>query len=146
MDTHGTDEIGSRRVLTVHLDDRIVDVAQILAERRIAAAVVTGDGGGIVGIVSEGDISKGVGARGGRLTRVRVRHLMTKRILACSPSDSVVELLHVMESNGIGHMPVVDDGVLVGMVSLSDVLFRMLASQEISDQRLCDRLGFRKIM
>ncbi len=141
MDTQQILATKGSQVITVRPDDTIVMAARTLEKNCIGAVIVTNDVGEIIGILSERDISNAVGRKKGDLTRLRVQDLMSKRVVICTPYDSIVELFHLMESNGIRHLPVVENGDLVGIISLRDVVNNWLGSTEVENAELRRRLG-----
>lgn len=141
MDTQKILETKGNQVISVGPGDTVVDAARALAENVIGAVVVTENGGDIVGILSERDIAKSVSAGDGNLSQLRVEDLMSRQVVLCSPHDSIADLMNLMESNGIRHLPVVKDGELVGIISLRDVVTNWLGSMEIENEELRRRLG-----
>ena len=113
---------GDTTVITVTPDDAIADVAQTLAERRIGGVVVSTDGSDIAGILSERDIVRSLALRGAVCLSERVSDMMTRNPTCCRPDDSAHEVLQRMTDGRFRHMPVVDDGRLVGIVTIGDVV------------------------
>jgi CBS domain-containing protein len=109
-----------------------------LAERRIGALVVSGDGRSIDGILSERDIARALNERGAGLLGDPVSSVMTAEVHTCVPGASVHDLAQMMTDRRIRHVPVVDDGALVGIVSIGDVVKARLDELEEERKQLVD--------
>jgi CBS domain-containing protein len=108
--------------------------AERMAERNIGAAAVV-DAGALAGVFSERDIMTRVVARGLNPDDTQVSTVMTREIVVANPHDQVDSALQKMHAIGSRHLPVVDDGKLVGMISIRDLL-------EVDDQQQRDRALF----
>lgn len=108
-------------VISVAPDTNIVEVAKILKSKRIGAILVM-EGGSIAGIISERDIARGLPDYGEKILNMPVSDLMTKTVTTCSSDASIDEIMEMMTKNRIRHLPVVDDGKLVGFISVGDVV------------------------
>ena len=107
---------------------------QMRAEQ-IGALVVSRDGKSIEGIVSERDLAYGLATYGCRLPTIPISELMTK---ACSPEDSVTDVMKLMTMRRIRHVPVKDGDQLVGIISIGDVLKHRLGELEVEADVLRD--------
>ncbi|WP_459982280.1 CBS domain-containing protein [Nocardioides sp. AN3] len=109
-------------VVTVTPDTTIRQLLGILAEHNIGACIVS-DGDDIQGIVSERDVVRRLHSDGANVAiESTVSAIMTAEVTVCSPADAVEEILGVMTERRIRHLPVVDDGRLVGIVSIGDLV------------------------
>lgn len=108
-------------IITVRPGLSIREVAQVLADNRIGAAVVSEDGEHVVGIVNERDIVKAV-ANGAAALDEPLRQIMETDTLTCHGSDRLEELATLMTERRVRHVPVVAEGVLVGLVSIGDIV------------------------
>ncbi|MER5265534.1 CBS domain-containing protein [Actinosynnema sp. NPDC002837] len=121
-------------VATVESRASVAELVAALAEHNVGAMVVLGPGG-IAGIVSERDVVRKLNDRGGELLAAPVAEIMTSEVLTCTPRDSVDSLTVLMTERRIRHVPVVDGGELVGIVSIGDVVkSRINQLQEDHDQ------------
>ena len=103
-------------------EEPILTISERLNALNIGAMPVCGaGGGGLIGIISERDIVRGFARMGARLTERHVRDLMTKEVVTCGPDDSMADAESSMNKHRIRHLPVVDRGKLVGMLSIRDV-------------------------
>ena len=113
---------GDAGVVTVKPGTGISEVAQILAERRIGGVVVSSDGKAAEGIISERDIVRALGVRGAGCMEERVDDLMTRNPVCGSRNDSADDIMKRMTDGRFRHMPITEDGVLVGIVTIGDVV------------------------
>ncbi len=111
-----------RDVLTIAPDAVIADAVRLLGAKGIGAVVVSADGKMVSGILSERDIVHGLAEHGGALLDRRIDELMTRNVETCSGRDTDQEVLALMTERRFRHVPVVEDGVLVGIVSIGDVV------------------------
>ena len=101
--------------------DSVRDAAKMMSDKNVGAVAVL-DSGRLVGIFSERDLMKRVVAAGLDPMRTQVGTVMTKDLVVGRPSDDINEALQKMHSVGCRHLPIVDKGNLVGMISLRDLL------------------------
>jgi CBS domain-containing protein len=107
----------------------------MLAEHRIGALVVSGDGKAVDGIVSERDIVRRLHDRGPEILDVAVTEIMTGDVSTVGPDEHLDHLMALMTNNRFRHVPVVTDGALVGIISIGDVVkHRMDELQSERDQ------------
>jgi CBS domain-containing protein len=125
-------------VATIPPDASVRDALALLAERGIGALVVSPDGRSVEGIVSERDVARGLHERGAALLTEPVSAVMTAEVHTCRPDASVHELAQLMTEKRVRHVPVVDDGVLVGIVSIGDVVKARLDELEAERAHLVD--------
>lgn len=110
-----------RNVVKVPPDASLAEVAAILAEKRIGAVLVA-DGEDMRGIVSERDIVRGLARFGGEALRKRASDCMTEKVITCRPEETIHDVMQKMTSGRFRHLPVVEAGRLVGIVSIGDVV------------------------
>ncbi|SEK45221.1 CBS domain-containing protein [Roseovarius azorensis] len=113
---------GDSGVITVTPQTLVSEAAQILAERRIGGVVVSKDGETADGIFSERDIVRSLAVRGISCMTERVSELMTRNPVCCTRQDTSDAVLARMTEGRFRHMPVVEDGKLVGIVTIGDVV------------------------
>ncbi len=110
-------------VISVAAQDTVSHVAQVLAQHRIGAALVRDGGGDVLGIVSERDIVRAVGAHGAACVTMPVAQLMTRALHTVTPHTRIPEALALMTDRRVRHLPVIEeDGSLAGMVSIGDLV------------------------
>jgi CBS domain-containing protein len=117
----------------VHVDPtaRIVDVAALLTGHKIGAVVVLDRTGQLLGILSERDIVREIAVNGARTLDMSAAQLMTTNITTATPHTHVHEAMALMTLGRFRHLPVMDHGELVGIVSIGDVVKRVIEDQTI---------------
>lgn len=110
----------NRNVTTARPDDTLEQAAQSMVERNVGAAVVVIQSH-VVGIISERDVMKAV-ARGLVPWNTHLEDIMTKDPLVATPASSISEAVSLMLDHGFRHLPVVEEGKLVGIVSARHLL------------------------
>lgn len=115
-------EKGDSGVVTVQPGSRVQDAAKILAEKRIGTVVISADGTLADGILSERDIVREIGKRGPSCMSDAVDDMMTKELVTCELKEDAVDVLAKMTNGRFRHMPVVEDGKLIGLITLGDVV------------------------
>ena len=127
-----------KEVVSVQPNELISTLSHRLRLARIGAMVVLGEDGMLAGIVSERDIVHGVAEHGAHCLELTVAALMTKRVITCTPEDSVTRIAQMMTENRIRHLPVVQGGNLVGVVSVGDVVKNRLEEMSLEASVLRD--------
>jgi CBS domain-containing protein len=112
-------EIMSQVVLTTAATITIGEAASLMAQRRVGSALVV-DGERLVGIFTERDIVRAL-SQDGAATQQEIGHWMTRGPQTIAPEASVDDALHRMVAGNFRHLPVMDDGRLVGMLSMRDI-------------------------
>jgi CBS domain-containing protein len=103
-------------------DAKIRDVLNSLAFRDVGALVVSTDGDTVEGIISERDIVRGLQSAGADLLDKPVREVMTEKVITCVATDRAAGIMAVMVSKHLRHLPVLEDGKFVSMISIRDLL------------------------
>ncbi|AUC55053.1 histidine kinase [Sagittula sp. P11] len=113
---------GIDSVYTVKPGTKVADAAKILAEKRIGTVVISSDGVVAEGILSERDIVRVLASNGAGCLSDAVDDYMTKKLVTCARGDNADEILSKMTEGRFRHMPVVEDGKMVGLITLGDVV------------------------
>lgn len=117
-------------VFTIRPEHAVSDAAALMSAKKVGVAVVCDAKGTLVGVVSERDIVSGITQFGKGVIDMPVRNIMSSPVLSCSPTDSVKHIMEIMTERRIRHLPVVDKGELLGMVSIGDAVnFRLREAQ-----------------
>ncbi len=127
-----------QNVISVRPTESIETLAHRLRLARIGAMVVLGEGGALDGIISERDIIHGIAEHGAKCLSLTVADLMTTRVLTCTPDDNVTRIARTMTESRIRHLPVVEGGNLVGVVSVGDVVKNRLEEMSLEASVLRD--------
>ncbi len=134
-------------VVTIEADKTVHDAIGILNERHIGAVVVTGQGGSVLGILSERDVLRQCGERCGSLASrpqagedgpTLVRDLMTTDLIIGVPDDDIRYVMGIMTKNKIRHLPILDDSKLVGIISIGDVVSASIEETDFENRMLTD--------
>ena len=123
-------------VISVKPTDAVADAAKLLSENRIGTVVVSADGVSLDGILSERDIVRELGRRGADCLTDPVSALMTAKLTTCSPSDSALDVLEMMTNGRFRHLPVMEDGKMVGLISIGDAVKARLAQLAMEKESL----------
>ncbi|MEM9428116.1 MAG: CBS domain-containing protein [Pseudomonadota bacterium] len=109
-------------ILTVRPDATVSDAARLLSENRIGALIVSCDGVRLDGMLSERDIVRELGREGAKVLERPVSALMTATVVTSSPDEVAVQALQKMSDGRFRHLPVMECGDMVGVVSIGDVV------------------------
>ena len=120
-------------VVTLAPGATLADAAKLLSEKKFGAVVISPDGSKVAGILSERDIVRALAVRGATCLTEKVDEMMTRNPVCCSRQDSSDAVLSRMTDGRFRHMPVVEDGKLVGIVTIGDVVKARL--QELSMEK-----------
>lgn len=117
-------------VWAVSPEDTVLNALKLMADRGIGAVLVTEDGQ-VRGILSERDYARKVVLQGRSSANTPVKEIMTSRVFAVTPHHSVEDCMSLMTEKRIRHLPVIDEGKLVGVISIGDVVKMMLTEKSI---------------
>lgn len=127
---------GTDGVVTVKPGTLVSQAAEVLSSRRIGTVVVSANGKTVDGVLSERDIVREVGKRGGACLSEPVDGLMTTKIVTCTKAETADDILSTMTEGRFRHMPVVEDGEMVGLITLGDVVKARLSQLAMEKQAL----------
>lgn len=127
---------GNSGVITVKSDATVSAAAEVLAQHKIGSVVVSDDGNSPLGILSERDIVRELAASGGACLNEPVSAYMTRKLVTCTSQGKIEDILRQMTDGRFRHMPVVEDGLLVGLVTLGDVVKAQLTVLEMEKDAL----------
>jgi len=123
------------RVVKVPPEMSVLEAIKVLAAEDIGAALVmTGDR--LAGIVSERDYTRKVILKGRSSDTTRVEEIMTPNVVVVSPRTRARECMALMTEKSIRHLPVVDEGRVIGMVSIRDIVSDIIADQDFTIEQL----------
>lgn len=124
-----------RSVVTVRPGDSVLDAIKVLAREDVGAAVVMA-GERLAGIFSERDYTRKVILMGRSSDATRVEEIMTSNVVCVSPRAKTRDCMALMTDKNIRHLPVVDEGRLVGMISIRDIVGDIIADQDFTISQL----------
>lgn len=125
-------------VVTVGPESTVEDAVQLLSEHGIGALVVSSDGSSVQGIISERDIVRQLASDAEGALRMSVAEVMTEQVTTCGPHETADDLMATMTSGRIRHVPVIDEGQMVGIVSIGDVVKSRMDELELERAALED--------
>lgn len=125
----------TRSIVKVRPDQSVLEAIKVLASEDIGAAVVM-NGDRLAGIFSERDYTRKIILRGRTADTTRVEEVMTASVITVTHRTNVRECMSIMTEHAIRHLPVVDDGRVVGMVSIRDIVGDIIADQDFTIEQL----------
>ena len=123
------------RVVSVKPEESVLDAIKILAAENVGAALVM-SGERLAGIMSERDYTRKVILQGRSSKDTRVEQIMTANVVCVSPRTGTRECMALMTEKNIRHLPVMDEGRVVGMVSIRDIVGDIIADQDFTIEQL----------
>ena len=118
-------------VFSVEPDASVQEALNLLGEHNVGALLVMELDGKVDGILSERDIVRKVALQGKSADQVRVREIMTGKVYYVEANQSVEECMALMNEKNIRHLPVYEKGILLGLISVRDVLRAVISEQQI---------------
>jgi CBS domain-containing protein len=125
-------------VLTIQPHRTVLDAARLIAEKRIGALIVAEADKVVLGILSERDIVRAVSEKGAEALSLPLSHYMTKKVVTCTPAMTVRDVMSMMTQGKFRHVPVVENGHLVGIISIGDMVKQRLAEMEAEASAIRD--------
>ena len=123
-------------VATIRPDATVGAAVRELKTHGIGALLVSEDGRRVAGILSERDIVHALAEQGAALLAMPVDQLMTRKVVTCVPEDTVSDLMARMTQHRFRHLPVVKDGILIGIVSIGDLVKNRIEEVEFEADSL----------
>ncbi len=124
----------AQAVLSIAPSDSVYDAVKMMADKGVGALLAI-EGGKIVGIVTERDYARKIVLMGRSSRETPVRDIMTAPVMYVRPDQSNEECMALMTDNRLRHLPVMDDGRLIGLVSIGDLVKDIISEQKfIIDQ------------
>ena len=123
------------RVVSVRPEQTVLEAIKILAQENIGAAIVM-SGDRIAGIISERDYTRKIVLKGRASDTTKVEEIMTPNVIVVSPRTKTRECMQLMTEKNIRHLPVVEEGRCIGMVSIRDIVSDIIADQDFTIEQL----------
>ena len=130
-----------RQVVTIGPEASLMDAGRMLSEKRIGAVVVADPGNPVLGILSERDIVRAVATNGVAALDQPVSRYMTAKVVTCTTRSAINDLMETMTNGKFRHVPIVEDGRLIGIVSIGDVVKFRVAEIESESRALRDYIA-----
>ncbi len=138
MDVERILDTKGRKVVSTRPDTPVAEAVSRLRAEGIGAMVVLSASGHLDGIISERDVVRGLARHSRAVLDLKVADLMTRSVATCSPKDTVKAVMAVMTERRVRHLPVVEAGQLLGIVSIGDVVKNRLDEMELEVNVLRD--------
>jgi CBS domain-containing protein len=127
-----------REVVSIEPTASLASAVSLLTEKHIGAVVILGAGHRIAGILSERDIVRALAERGAAVLDEPVSQVMTRKVTTCAENETVTEIMERMTDGKFRHVPVLDQGDVVGIVSIGDVVKHRLHEMESDSAAMRD--------
>jgi len=131
----------SPTILSVPPTATVKDAVEVLSANRIGALLVFSDNATLEGVISERDIVRELGRKGPDALIRRVSDLMTSSVIACDPGDTAVSVLEKMTTGRFRHMPVVEAGKVIAVISIGDVVKARIDEVEHENSALSNMIA-----
>lgn len=122
-------------VWTIAPDATVFDAIEKMAEKNIGALLVT-EGAHLVGIISERDYTRKVALKGKFSKQTAVREILSGKVISATPQHTVEECMRLMTEHRIRHLPVLNSGTIVGLVSIGDLVNWIITAQQSTIEQL----------
>jgi CBS domain-containing protein len=119
-----------RKVLSISADASVFDAIKMMADESVGSLVVLDENDGLIGIVTERDYARKVIVKGRSSRGTRVADIMTADVLTTSCDCTVNSCMEIMTDRKLRHLPVVEDGRVIAMVSIGDLVQAIIADQK----------------
>jgi len=127
---------GSSDIFWLRPEASIGDAARMMSVNRIGTCVISYEGDEVAGILSERDIVREIGKRGAGILDEQIASIMTTKIITCSLDETSDMVLQKMTDGRFRHMPVLEDGRLVGLISIGDAVKARLSELSMEKDAL----------
>ncbi len=128
-------------ILTLDASATVRELIEVLGERRIGAVLISAEGRVPVGIVSERDVVRRLHEQAEQLLDKQVSSIMTADVVRCSPTDDVDLVLQTMTERRFRHMPVMEKGRVVGVVSIGDLVKSRIGELQLERDQLSNYIS-----
>jgi len=125
------------QITSVQPDAKLAAAVKLLGEKKIGAVLVMNQSR-LDGILSERDIVRVLGERGAAVLEEPVSDVMTRKVVSCKETDTVAEIMEMMTTGKFRHLPVLDNGKVVGLISIGDIVKRRVQEYESEQEALRD--------
>ena len=141
MNVEGILKTKGAGVVTIEEGKQIHEIARVLHEKRIGAAVVVDSADNVCGVLSERDVVRAIAKEGPAALHQSVSSFMTADVITCGLHDTIDQLMNLMTDRRIRHLPVLEEGKLVGIISIGDVVKWRIAETVMEAEALRDYIA-----
>lgn len=124
------------QIISVSPENSLMEVAKTLRENKIGAVLVCEGEGSMCGVLSERDIIIAIAKHGGTILSAKVCDFMTEGVYTCSLDDDMKSVMEKMTTRRVRHLPVVEEGKVVGVISIGDVVKRRIEESEAESEAM----------
>jgi CBS domain-containing protein len=124
-----------QHVWSISSQESVLHALEVLSEKGVGALLVM-DGGNLVGIISERDYARKIALRGKSSVDTKVADIMVEDVLYVTPEHTTEDCMSLMSNRRIRHLPVLDNGQVVGMLSIGDLVKNLLEEQKSTIEQL----------
>ena len=122
-------------IWTIPPDATVFEAIQMMAEKNVGALLVT-DQGKLMGVVSERDYTRKVAIKGKSSKELKVREILSPKVIHATPGHSVEECMRMMTEHRIRHLPVLDGDKIAGVISIGDLVNWIISTQTTTIRQL----------
>lgn len=122
-------------VWTISPDTTVFDAIQLMSDKNVGALLVT-ERDKLVGIISERDYTRKVALKGKSSKELKVREIITDKVLSVTPAHTVEDCMRLMTENRVRHLPVLEGDKLIGVVSIGDLVNWIISAQSTTIRQL----------
>ena len=130
------EKLASRGCITIADDAKVLTLLELLGKHNVGAVMAIDANQEPKGIVSERDVVRSLASEHIDINSTFVSEIMSKEFISCDLSTTSSGLMEIMTLNKIRHIPIVENGDLVGMVSIGDVVGRLIEIYEAENEQL----------
>lgn len=135
------DSKANSQIISMKPSDLVRSAVELLAEKRIGAVIITGDGATVDGILSERDIVRALASRGASCLDSQIQDLMTAVVVGCKPEDTALSVLEKMTEGRFRHMPVIEENRMVAVISIGDVVKARITEIQAENMALTEMIS-----
>lgn len=131
-------------IIAARPDDTAARLCAIMSEHGIGTILIRGEDGELQGIVSERDVVRHLNTRGNAVLELPAEQIMTRKLIVCEPEHDLFFVMACMTENKVRHLPVMKDGVLLGIVSIGDVVQQRMKSLQAESATMREYIAARE--
>lgn len=128
-------EVKGRDIWSIGPDASVYDAMKLMADKEIGALIVM-EGANLIGIISERDYARKVILKGRSSKSTQVKEIMTPRVVYTHTEQNIEECMALMTEKRVRHLPVIDQGRLVGVISIGDLVKSIISEQKFIIEQL----------